>query len=189
MLNGNIPDTGAGLVREDPLRFIVVLAAAALGSAALAAPRADSATKGVVADLVACKAIADDAARLGCYDKAAGRLAEATAKGDVKILDREDLRETRRSLFGFDLPKLPFFKGDDTAADAPEVLDTVIRSVQPAGYGKFVLTMEDGAVWQATEPLPRDPKPGVKVRLKKGAIGNYFMTVGTMRSVRALRVR
>lgn len=171
------------------MRVTLFLAAVLLAGSAGAAPRASTATAAVIDEIIACKAIATDAARLFCYDRAAGKLAEATAKGDVRIIDREDVRETRRSLFGFDLPKLPFFKGDDSAADTPVELDTVLRSAQPAGQGKFRLTMDDGAVWATTEPLPRDPKAGAKVHLKRGALGNYFITVGSMRSVRAQRVK
>ena len=165
----------------------IVLLAVAVPAAT--APRAKDAATGVLAELAACKAVADNGARLACYDAAAGRLAEATAKGDVKIIDREDIRQTRRSLFGFQLPKVAFFKGDDTAADTPTEIDTTLKSVGPAEYGKFTLTMEDGAVWRTTEPLPRDPRPGMPVHLKQGALGNYFMRVGSMRSVTAQRVR
>nr|WP_295660044.1 hypothetical protein [Polymorphobacter sp.] len=146
-------------------------------------------TTGVIAELTGCKTLTADAARLACYDQAAAKLAAATASGEVKVLDREDIRATRRGLFGFDLPKLPFFKGDDSAKDTPEELDTVVKSIQAAPYGKFVLTMEDGAVWATAEPLPRDPKVGAMVHLNKGALNNYFMKVGSMRSVRATRVR
>lgn len=165
------------------------IAAASSAAAARPIPKIAAATTGIVAELTGCKTLTDDAARLACYDKAAAKLEAATASGDVKLLDREDIRATRRSLFGFDLPKLPFFKGDDSAKDTPEELDAVVKSVQAAGYSKFVLTMEDGAVWQSTEPLPRDPKAGAKVHINRGALGNYFMRVGSMRSVRAMRVR
>ncbi|UAJ12411.1 hypothetical protein [Polymorphobacter megasporae] len=169
--------------------MLFAAAASAATSATTKPAKTSAETTGVIAELTGCKALTDNAARLACYDQAAAKLEAATASGEVKVLDREDIRATRRSLFGFDLPKLPFFKGDDSAKDTPEELDAVIRSVQAAPYGKFNLTMEDGAVWASAEPLPRDPKVGAKVHLKKGAIGNYFMTVGSMRSVRATRVR
>ena len=114
---------------------------------------------------------------------------EATAAGDVKIIDREDIRATRRSLFGFELPHVAFFKGDDTAADTPTEIDTTIKSVGASAFGKVTLTMEDGAVWRTTEPLPRDPHPGMAVHLKRGALGNYFMRVAAMRAVTAQRLR
>ena len=157
--------------------------------ASSAAPKASVAAVGVIDELAECERVAADAARLACYDAAAAKLAAATAAGDVKILDREEIRATRRGLFGFELPKLPFFKGDDSAKDTPEELDTVVRGVAAGSYGKFALTMEDGAVWSTAEPLPRDPKAGMKVHINRGAVGNYFMKVGAMRAVRAQRVK
>ncbi len=166
-----------------------LLIAAALAAPAAAAPRASETAGGIIAELTGCKAIADNNQRLACFDAATAKLAAATAKGDVKIIDREDIRATRRSLFGFELPKLPFFKGDDSAADTPSEIDTTIKAVGGAEFGKFVVTMDDGAVWRTTEPLPRDPRPGMPVHLKRGALGNYFMRVGSMRGVTAQRVR
>lgn len=174
------------------MRIIVavgIAAAFAGGADARGTPKIAAATTGIVAELTGCKTLTDNAARLACYDTAAAKLEAATASGDVKVLDREDIKATRRSLFGFDLPKLPFFKGDDSAKDTPEEIDVVVKSIQSAGYDKFVLTMEDGSVWASGEPLPRDPKVGAAVHLKRGALGNYFMRVGSMRSVRATRVR
>ncbi len=49
--------------------------------------------------------------------------------------------------------------------------------------------MDDGAVWRTTEPLPRDPRVGMAVHIKRGALGNYFIRVGTMRIVTASRIR
>ncbi len=167
------------------LLFVAVVAAVPAG----AAPRAKEATTGVLAELTACKALADNTARLACFDAATAKLAEAQAKGDVRVIDREDIRATRRSLFGFELPKVAFFKGDDSAADTPTEIDTTIKSIGASDFGKVTLTMDDGAVWRTTEPLPRDPRPGMPVHLKRGALGNYFLRVGSMRAVTAQRIR
>ncbi len=157
--------------------------------AARPTPRPHEAAASVITELTVCKQIADSTARLACFDAASTKLVEATAKGDVKIVDREDIRATRRSLFGFTLPHVAFFKGDDTAEDTPSEVDTTVKSVGPSDYGKFTLTMDDGAVWKTTEPLPRDPRVGMPVHLKRGALGNYFIRVGSMRTVTAQRVR
>ncbi len=173
-----------------------VVAAVAAGALAAAGPasarppqRPHDAVASVITAVTGCVAITDNTARLACFDGATAKLVEATAKGDVKIVDREDIRATRRSLFGFTLPHVAFFKGDDTAEDTPSEIDTTIKSVGNSEYGKFTLTMDDGAVWKTTEPLPRDPRAGMPVHLKRGALGNYFIRVGAMRSVTAQRVR
>ena len=101
------------------MKLVILFAALTIVSSASAAPRPRDAAVGVLAELTGCKAIADNTARLACFDAGVAKLAEATARGDVKIVDREDIRATRRSLFGFALPHVAFFKGDDTAEDTP----------------------------------------------------------------------
>ncbi len=118
-------------------QLLTLIAVIVATSPAVAAPRARDAAAAVVAELTGCKAIADNTARLACFDAATAKLAAATAAGDVKIIDREDIRETRRSLFGFELPHVAFFKGDDTAGDTPASIDTTIKAVGAAEYGKF----------------------------------------------------
>ena len=52
--------------------------------------------------------------RLACFDRAAGSLLAARDSGEVRVVDREEVQETRRGLFGFTLPKLGIFgAGDD----------------------------------------------------------------------------
>ena len=48
-----------------------------------------------------CRQIADSAQRLACYDSAASALVTATNSGDVSIVDRNEVRKVRHSLFGF----------------------------------------------------------------------------------------
>jgi len=142
-----------------------------------------------MAAISACRTEPNDIKRLACYDAAVGPFTDAVAKGDVKVLDREEVRQTRRGLFGFQLPRLPFFSGDDSFKDTPTEIETMLTSAQEIGGGNWSLTMADGAVWRTVELLPRDPRIGVSIKIKAGALGSYFLSVGTIRPVRALRVK
>ena len=140
-----------------------------------------------LAAVTACRSIVDPAQRLACYDAAVGPFVDAIARGDLKVIDREEVRQTRRSLFGFELPRLPFFSGDDSVRDAPKEIDTTVASSHEAGYSNWSITMADGSVWQTKEPLPRDPRGGQAVKIKAGALGNYFLGVNGARMVPAAR--
>ena len=144
----------------------------------------------LVRALAACRATADDAARLRCYDAAAGALTSAAAKGDVVVVDQQDLKKARRSLFGFSMPKLPFFGGDRSADEAPDELTAKITSARSLGHGKWQVRLEDGAVWETTEAssMVADPRPGNSVWIKKGALGGFMMRVAGQRALRAKRV-
>jgi hypothetical protein len=147
-------------------------------------------TNALVDAVVRCRAEAGEDARLHCYDIAAAALSEATARGSIVVVDKEDVRKTRRSLFGFALPKLPFFGGDDSGDDQPDEIEARIKSVRGLGYGKWVIELDTGAKWQTTETSgpTRDPKPGQTMKIKKGAMGGYFLTVEGGRGVRGMRV-
>lgn len=161
-------------------------AIAALASTGLAA--AEATPPPVLADVVKCRAETDDGRRLACYDKAAGVLAKATSDGSIAVVSREDMRKSRRSLFGFALPKLPFFSGDDSAEDTPEEIETSVKSARMTRDGNYTLVMADGAIWRTTEPLKRMPQSGDKAKIKKAALGSYFLSVAGRIGVRAMRI-
>ena len=142
-------------------------------------------------DLVACKAIADPAARLACFDAQVGKLEQATAAGEVVVTDRAAVRETRKGLFGFKLPSLGLFGGgdDDDKDEIKEILGSV-ASARTFGYGTWRITLEDGSVWEQTdgEKLVFDPRKGDKVRIYKAALGTYRMNVDGQRAIRVRRV-
>lgn len=167
--------------------FAIAMAALCLSGAASAAPPPEGAQLTVILE---CKSQADERVRLRCYDDAVAALQRATANGSIIVVDREDVRKTRRSLFGFSLPKLPFFGGDDSQQDQPDIIEAQIVSARGVGYGKWVIVLEGGARWQTTEASSglTDPKPGLMVTIKKAALGGYFLKVGKGRAVRAMRV-
>lgn len=167
-------------------RTIVLLSG--LGVLAAAAPASDRAA--VLKAVTDCRALTDGAARLSCYDGAVGTLDAAAARRDIVVLDREEVKQTRRGLFGFSLPRLPFFKGDESQkADMPSELLTTAQGVRPLGHGKWRIVVEGGAVWETTEPVLRhDPKVGGKIRIRQGSMTNYFLSVDGDPAVRAKRV-
>jgi hypothetical protein len=135
----------------------------------------------------ACRQVSEAAARLACYDEASASLSAAVERKDVVVLDRQDIRDTRRSLFGFSLPRLPLFRGE-SGEEQTEITATIARA-SSLGMGKWQLRLEDGAVWQTTEGggFMRDPKAGQKVVIKKGTLGNYFIRIDGQRGVRGKR--
>ncbi len=64
-----------------------------------------------------CRTTAEATARLACFERTAEELITAAKSGSISVVDRNELRRTRRSLFGFSTPRLPFFAGDRSAED------------------------------------------------------------------------
>jgi hypothetical protein len=103
-------------------------------------------------------------------------LAEAQERKDVYIADKATMAETRRGLFGFNLPRVRIFGDDDMAADVKSI-ESTIRSVS-SGQRGYVFVLEDGAKWAQTDGAYMDrPKPGSKIRIRRAALGSYMASI------------
>lgn len=156
---------------------------------ALPARADDEAPPKTYTDLIACRSIEDSAARLACFDKNTADFEAARAAREIVLLDKSDVRKTRKSLFGFSLPDLPFFKGDNSQ-DEEEIkeIESTIASVAELGMGRWQFTIPEGGTWQTTEALTFPPKVGQKVTIKKGIAGGYMVKVGKSPIRRVKRV-
>lgn len=141
-----------------------------------------------------CQALTDNAERLDCFDKAVSTIIAASDSDDLRIVDREEVRDTRRKLFGFSLPDLGIFgrregRGEDAKEDELEVLQTTITSVRPTGTG-YVLTTAEGAKWQI-DNVPRrllSPKPGQSLEIRNAALSAYFLRINGQGGVKGRRI-
>jgi hypothetical protein len=145
----------------------------------------------LVAAIDRCRQITDPTQRLACYDSAASALVTATNTGAVAIVDQNEVRKVRHSLFGFNMPKIPFFSGDTTAGEAQSKLDSTIKSVSALNNGYFRIVIDDNnAVWETTDSSISfdEPRPGQKITIVRGALGNYFLRINGQNGVRGRRV-
>ena len=153
---------------------VALLSICATGASAAAAP--DRAQ--VLKALVDCRAVADSAARLACYDKAAAEIDKAEAKGEIVVVDRQQARAARRQAFGFDLSALSIF---DRAATKEElnVVDAKVRSATHGPDGRWVITLDDGAVWREIGDMEPnlEPQPGAVAHISRGTVGSYFIKI------------
>ncbi len=170
--------------------FIGIFFLSASAAGAQTAAAAPSSASDLVNAVGACRSITDSAQRLTCYDAAASRLTQAVSQNELVVLNREDIRRTRRSLFGFHLPRIGLFgrnSGDEE--DDPEEITATIASVRSLGYDKWQIRLQDGAVWQTTEPSSfiRPPRAGGSVVLRRGPMGSYMIRIDGQRALRAMR--
>jgi len=105
-----------------------------------------------------CQSIASADRRLDCYDVAVASLLKSAKEGALVVVDREAIRKSRRTLFGLSLPNLPFLGSADRSDEMTE-LHATIQSARETDYSKWLITLQDGAVWQTTEPDTRSRTP------------------------------
>ena len=172
------------------------LVAAGVLFAALSAPQLLAAPAPAIAQdrakemqqLIDCRKLADNTARLACYDSAASALDQAEAKGDIVVVNREQARKVRRQAFGFSMPSISLFERGEKPEEVAQASDK-IASVRKLLSGKWEFRLESGAIWVQVDltELPLDPKPGQPVKIQKAAMGSYAMTVGNQRSIKVHR--
>lgn len=143
----------------------------------------------VFEELVNCRTIADPAARLACYDSKVAAIDEAEKKDELVLADKASMKEARKGLFGFSVPKLKIF-GNDGKQDEDFELVAKIASASMANYGKWTIILDDGARWTQidTTVLRKNPKPGMEVKIRAAAMGSYFANIDGQRAIRMRRV-
>lgn len=163
-----------------------VLAALAAGLGAAAAPAPSRAP--AVQAVIDCKAIADDAKRLACYDQAVSAMSAAEQNGDLVSLDRQQRQTVRKQAFGFVLPSLSMFDAGEKGEGVDRIDETVASASEDA-YGKWTLRMQDGAVWRQIddEMLSRRPHAGSAVVIRRAMIGSYMAIVDGQPGIRVHR--
>lgn len=145
------------------------------------APRAQS-----VQRLFECKAVTDSAARLACFDAAAESLEIAERQGDIVMVERARVLESRRALFGFTLPDVTSLLGNADQLDAVET--TLERASNMSGSG-WTFHLADGSIWRQIDNTRLDFRAtaGLPVKIRRGAMGTYFLKVADNPAVRAKR--
>jgi hypothetical protein len=165
--------------------------------------RAQAPTQDLLEALGRCAAIADDHARLACYDAMSPRLKDALAAPPAMLPgNRAPTAEEERSWFGFDLgnlfgaspaqqttpqqfgsDRLPETKAkEDTAAAAVDSVTAGVSEFAYNPFGRFIVFLDNGQVWKQIEgDVDRAvfPKPGKdnKVTISRGFIGSYNLTI------------
>lgn len=160
---------------------------AAVGAPALAA-EAPAARAGALQAVVDCRAVSDSTQRLACYDAAAATLDAAERSGEVVVVDKAQIQEARKATFGFSF-KMPTFMAGQDGSDTVDQVEAVLSSAVQGGDGKWVLTLQDGAIWRQvdTERVPRRPKAGSKIEIRRAAMGSYKANIDGQTAIRVTR--
>ncbi len=151
------------------------------GIAASAADRSPKPRPMALEHVVACRTIVDRDERLACFDREVAAFDTAEKTSQIVVVDREQVRAAKRSLFGLRLPDLGLFGGkpDKPGEDELDTLIAPIASISRNGVGEVVFTLKDGATWLQTDDreVAGALRPGGEVTIKRGVLGSYFATI------------
>ena len=156
-----------------------------------------------------CAAIADNAARLACYDALAPRVKDALAAPPQALPgNRAPTAEEQRSWFGFDLSDLfgsgpsqqttPQQFGNDQlpsthaaeehAAAEIDSISAGVTEVSFTPFGKFIVFLDNGQIWRQIEgdadrATFKKPAKDNKVTISRGFIGSYNLSINDSNKV------
>lgn len=155
------------------------LAKSVIGFVILATASPAFASDGLLTDLQGCRSISDVAKKAACYDKLVD---VATKEAEANSVPRDPVRDFGAS----DIPVTREVRESELAG-----ITTTISAVSMNSNGRLIITTEAGSVWVQAESvaLPRDPKVGQKIELRRGAIGSFMAQVEGGRNFRVKRVR
>jgi hypothetical protein len=137
-------------------------------------------------DVVHCRSIQDPTERLACYDRAVGALDTAQKSSELYVADKAAMKEARKGLFGFSLPKMKIF-GDEDLGDLDQ-LESTIAGVS-SGQRGLIFTLPDGARWAQTDKRYMDtPKVGAKIKIKRAMLGSYMASINGKSGFRVERI-
>ena len=172
----------------------LVIPAALLCCLAVAAsaqrPRAQAERPQALSRVVQCRTIASQDERLACYDREVAAMEAAEASGQLVAMDRQQIRRTRRSLFGLSLPDLGIFGDDNDDEDEASRIESTVRSATQNANGKWIIELADGARWLQTDSrnLNFPPRPGQPIRIRRAAMGSYLANVNNQTAIRMRRI-
>lgn len=166
---------------------------------AQAADKPPAAPPAVVQKLLDCRSVADATARLACFDASVAALASSVATREVLVADKEEVKKARRGLFGLALPTFNLFGADkDEVAEGEKKdergalteIEATITAARPSRSAGWRFVLDDGSVWLQTDAIGfrRDPKPGMKIRIRRAAMGSYLANVDGQLAVRVKRI-
>ncbi len=175
------------LPRSAMLVAVVMLAAA--GPALGATPSLTKARAEVLQTVLDCRKLTDSQQRLACFDAAVTTLDTAAAKGDVIVVDREQIRAVKRQTFGLALPSLAMFTGSGHPDDVDTRIDLALTGVQSGADGHTLFSFADGSVWRQADQSDSglERKSGSMATISRGVMGSFFLTVGKIPGVRVQR--
>lgn len=138
--------------------------------------------------LVDCKALAEPTTRLACYDREVAALDSAERSRDLVVVEKEQVRKARRTLFGLPLPRIDLLAGEREGDELREITGKIAAARQNAQGWR--ISLDDGSTWQQTDdkPMFRDPKPGDTATVSRGTLGSFFLKVGNIPPVKVKRI-
>ena len=149
-----------------------------------------------------CATVADDSARLACYDSVFGRPADSARTSAQAAVNPPQAAVTPPQAAAnavpagdpanFGLSRWDERKLDPKAAErqSPSSFVAKVTTIEWRRDNRFVVTLDNSQVWQQTETLTTArPMAGDPVTIRAAALGSYLLVTKASIATRVRRVR
>jgi hypothetical protein len=162
------------------------LGCATVGIAAVVAAASPCMASGSLGALLACRSIEASAARLACFDRESAAL--AGQQSSVEPHAALNSRET------FGLAPMEVAARAEAVAHAPKPLDSMtahVSSVARAADGREIFTLDNHQIWVqlVADGNWLDVRTGETVKISRGWLGSYRLSLPSRRGFKVTRVR
>ncbi len=160
----------------------------AIGTSAASQERSSAAMPAAVSNLVNCRAIAAASDRLACFDRSAQGLQTALSSGELLVVDRAQATAARRQAFGSTEAPADILQ-PPRPEDRIDAIETTLVRASQADDNRWTFVLADGSTWRQTDTdrVRIVNREGEAVRVRRGALGSYLLTVGRSGVVRVRR--
>ena len=160
----------------------------AIGTGAAAQDRSGAVMPPVVADLVSCRAITSTSDRLACFDRSAQGLQTALSSGELLVVDRTQATAARRQAFGSTTAPADILQ-PPRPEDRIDAIESTLVRANLSDDNRWTFVLADGSTWRQTDTdrVRIVNREGEAVRVRRGALGSYLLTVGRSGVVRVRR--
>ncbi len=139
--------------------------------------------------VIDCRGVLQAGQRLACFDRTVGAMAAAKEQRELVVMDRAEVREARKGLFGLSLPKLRLLGGnDEDEKDEVKEIESTIAALRGGADGFPVFVLQDGGRWKQTDGRHVYPEVGDKIRIRRATLGSYLANVNNQPAVRVARL-
>jgi len=164
--------------------------AAALGMGAAAG------AEDIAAAVSACRSEVDDARRLACYDRAAGRAKAAEPLAPPPAASQPAASASAAAASpedNFGRERQVTYEEDQKRAEATRAvgeLQSSIAGIEKRMDGLLTFTLQNGQVWRQVRPDSRfSINDGDAIRIQPGSLGSFILSGPTKKSTRVTRVK
>lgn len=142
-----------------------------------------------VAALSRCATIQSALDRLSCFDAATAAFHAAEQAGDIIVIDRSHMAMAQRQAFGTDDAPFEILQPAARRPERINSIETTLTRASRSGNGGWIFRLEDGSVWEqiGSETVIFNNRQGEVVRVRRAALGSYFLVAGRSAAVRVRR--